>query len=164
MVQMCAQHRANAQGKSIIHILADGANAFNCTDREELDSLSNSYITEWQHAEFMMQRHHNAVICIEAADRPLALMPNQGALMGTETAPKEFCAVYSRSVHEWDLQLRSLNPSRYRFLLPRIPLVELRLICLLYCLSTTSLKRLSFIVLSTLWTLSGRRVESRLRP
>ena len=34
------------------------------------------------------------------------MKPGIGALMGTETAPRDFCLNYSKSVHEWSIQLR----------------------------------------------------------
>ena len=125
LVQRCAHLRAVAAGRNVVHVFADGSNAFACTQRADLDEYKDAYVSDPFTREFMAQRDHNAVVCIAAADRDLAVKPSQGALMGTESAPRDFCGVYSKSITEWDMELRWTSWTRYRFFVTRDPISQI---------------------------------------
>ena len=115
LVQMNCNWRAHKAGKSIIHLLADGVNAFGCISQQTLDNNNSTSYLNPMFAELLVCRHREMVIEVKAWDGTCHLMPGQGGLMGNETAPKDFCMDFSMHVLAWDLQLRDYDKERFQW-------------------------------------------------
>ena len=125
LAQACATWRARSCGASHIATLHDMANAFPCSESEDLDNYTENHVRPEDY-ELFLHRRHSAAVTVEAADGELTVKPESGGMMGEPNAPEDFIATFHPRAQSWQVGMVRRDIDAYEKFIATCPLTDER--------------------------------------